>query len=285
MRGTVDGLVLREVETGESDKLLTVLTAEHGQILLSAKGVRSMKSKNMSLCRLFTYGNFEYYEKNGMRWLAGGSVNDSFFGINSDIEGFALAAYIVDVAREISGEGVPAEDILRTTLNTLYAIERKLKPYKLIKGAYELYSAFLSGFAPDLSSCRECGAECAETMFLDVMNGSMVCSECMSKSSAARTFSARTDEYFTANILFPMNRSVTEAVRYIESATPKRLFAFDMREQRDLTDLSRLGETYLQNHLERGFDTLDFFKSVCEPIPQMKGNKENEHNTKDDNNA
>ena len=108
MRGTFDGLILRESAYGESDKLLTVLTADEGKVFMIAKGVRSLKSKNMALCRLFTYANFEYYEKNGKRWLAGGSVNDSFFGLGTDIEAMALAAYVVDVAAEVTGEGVEA---------------------------------------------------------------------------------------------------------------------------------------------------------------------------------
>ncbi len=261
MRGTVDGLVLRETVTGESDKLLTVLTAEYGRILISAKGVRSMRSKNMSLCRLFTYGNFEYYEKNGMRWLAGGSVNDSFFKLNSDIEGFALAAYVLDIAGEITGEGVGAEEILRVTLNTLYAIENKLKPLDIIKGAYELFAAKASGFEPDLSGCRKCGEVCSETMYLDVMNGALLCQSCISWSEGARAM-PETDAYLARNILFPMNRSVTSAFRYIASASPRRLFAFELKDETDASDLSRLGETYLLNHLERGFDTLDFFKTV-----------------------
>ena len=63
MRGTFDGLILRESAYGESDKLLTVLTADEGKVFMIAKGVRSLKSKNLALCRLFTYANFEYYEK------------------------------------------------------------------------------------------------------------------------------------------------------------------------------------------------------------------------------
>ena len=62
MKKTVDGLVLRETPVGEHDKLLTLLTAE-GQMWMTAKGARSMHSKVMPLCRLFTYANFEYYEK------------------------------------------------------------------------------------------------------------------------------------------------------------------------------------------------------------------------------
>ncbi|MBQ7383468.1 MAG: DNA repair protein RecO [Clostridia bacterium] len=261
MRGTVDGLVLRETETGESDKLLTVLTAEYGKILICAKGARSMRSKNMSLCRLFTYGNFEYYEKNGMRWLAGGSVNDSFFKLNSDIEGFALAAYILEVASEITGEGVRAETVLKMTLNTLYAIENKLKPLDIIKGAYELFAADCSGFTPDVSGCYSCGCACADTMYLDVMNGSLVCQECRSAGSGGLPI-PELDAYSARNILFPMNRAVLASVRYVLGARRERLFAFELKEENDIADFSRLGETYLHNHLERGFDTLDFFKTV-----------------------
>ena len=128
MRDVCDGLVIKDMPYGENDRLLTVLTAEHGQILFTAKGARSLKSKTMPLCRLFVYANFEYYEKNGRRWLSGGSVNEGFYGISEDIQGFSLASYIVQLAAEISGEGVGAEEVLRMTLNTLYAIEKKLKP-------------------------------------------------------------------------------------------------------------------------------------------------------------
>ena len=262
MRGSVDGLVLRETATGESDKLLTVLTAEYGRILINAKGVRSIKSKNMSLSRLFTYGNFEFYEKNGMRWLAGGSVNNSFFGLNDDVESFALAAYVVDIASEISGEGISAEDTLRATLNTLYAIEKKLKPLELIKGAYELFAAFHSGFEPDVSACRSCGEESAEIFFFDIMNGSLICESCMKKRSVPHGVTDEVDAYLSRNIMFPINTSVAAAVRYVSVAPINRLFSFDLKESGDISDFSRLGETYLQNHLERGFDTLSFFKTV-----------------------
>lgn len=264
MRGTVDGLILREVAVGESDKLLTVLTAEHGRIFMSAKGVRSMKSKHLALCRVFTYGNFEYYERGGKRWLAGGSVNDGFFGLNTDVEGFALASYVAEIAAEITGEGVDASEILRATLNTLYAIEKKLKPLSVIKGAYELFAAFRSGYEPELSGCRECGAENAETFYLDVMGGSVLCQSCMSKKSAGRAPMPDTDAYLAKNILIPMSPSVTAAARYVAAASPARIFAFEFSDTAEAAEFSRLGEIYLQNHLERGFDTLNFLKMVLE---------------------
>ena len=265
MRGTFDGLILRESAYGESDKLLTVLTADEGKVFMIAKGVRSLKSKNMALCRLFTYANFEYYEKNGKRWLAGGSVNDSFFGLGSDIESMALAAYVVDVAAEVTGEGVEAREMLRVTLNTLYAIEKKIKPLPIIKGAFELFAAFRAGYEPDLSACTDCQSEPRGEAWLDVMNGALICEECMKKKNKASAGMPELDAYLSKNILLPISPALLFAVRYISSALPSRLFAFELKEEQDLADLSRIGEIYLQNHLERGFDTLTFYRAVCEP--------------------
>ena len=264
MKKTVDGLILRESIAGESDKLLTVLTAE-GKIYLRAKGVRSIKSKNLSLCRAFNYGNFEYYEKNGMCWLSGGSSHSSFFALGGDVVDFALAAYICDIAVEITGEETDSQDILRVTLNSLYAIDKTQKNRELIKGAFELYAAAHSGFAPELDRCRKCTEESAESFFVDIMNGNCLCERCLSELSRA-VLENEVDRYAARNILLPVSASAITAARYVLFADPARLFAFELTDKKDLSDFSRLAETYLLNHLERGFDTLDFYKSVQKPL-------------------
>ena len=263
MRGTVDGLVIKECAVGESDKLLTVLTATKGKVLISAKGVRSMKSKNMALCRIFTYANFEYYERSGRYWLASGEINDSFFGLNSDIESLALASYVVDAVGELSGENSPDETLLRLTLNTLYAIENKLRPLEQIKGAFEFFAMAHAGFLPDVSACEKCGETNAEAFYLDVMNGSLLCCECVkSKNHALTNELPEYDRFSTKNILFPLTGEVVMAIRYAITADVRRLFSFTLKSNDDVYLFSRAGEVYLQNHLERGFDTLDFYRDI-----------------------
>ncbi len=264
MRDTCDGLVIREMAYGENDRLVTVLTAEHGQIFMIAKGARSLKSKTMPLCRLFTYANFEYYEKNGRYWLSGGSVNDSFFGLSSDIEGFALASYIVQLAAEITGEEAGAERVLRTTLNTLYAIEKKLKPMSLIKSVYEIFAAEESGFSPDLDGCELCGDEAPESDFwLDVMNGRLLCGKCLSKKNA-NAMAVENEELRIQSILVPMSVCAVRAWKYVREAELKRIFAFEIKSHADMETLSRATETYITNHLERTFETLEFYNTVKE---------------------
>ena len=265
MKKAVDGLILKEMPLGDNDKLLTVLTAKEGKITMTAKGARSARSKVTSVCRLFTYANIEYYEKNDRRWLSGGSVNDSFFGLNSDIEGFSLAAYIIQIADDITGEGVPADDVLRMTLNSLYCIEKKLKPLWQIKAVYEFFSVRISGMELDLSFCERCGKGDCIGYWLDVMNGCIICEDCMRKRSGGAPM-PEYDEYSARNIFLPMDPSATASAAYVLSADISRIFAFSIKDERSIEHFCRAAETYLLNHLERNFDTLDFYKSVKEDI-------------------
>ncbi len=265
MRGTSDGLIIKERAMGESDKLLTVLTADKGKILICAKGVRSLKSKNASLCHAFTYANFEYYERNGMFWLASGEVKEHFLGLGSPLEALALAAYVADVADELSGENFSDTTLLRLLLNTLFAIENSIRPYPLIKGAFEFFAAAHAGFAPDLSACEKCGKGIEDTdkMVLDVMNGALLCSECIADKKLPLTNDiAEYDKFETKNILLPLTPEVVMAIRYAVSADLKRLYSFALTKKSDLSLFSEAGETYLQNHLERGFETLGFYHDV-----------------------
>ncbi len=264
MRKAIDGLVLRVIQTGENDRSLLVLTAEEGKMWVSAKGARSVRSKTAVLSRVFAYINFEYYEKNNSRWLASGSLNNDFSDLSGNLEAFALASYVAQVAEEITGEGVEADEILRTTLNTLYAIKNELKPLSQIKAAYELYAARVSGLLPNLFECEVCKKSDFSsdgTLWLDVMNGSIVCTDCLHQKSGGAPM-PETDRFDVRNILLPLDASALEAMRYVAVCEPRRLFAFGLTSEASLKLFSRACETYLLNHLERDFSTLQFYKSV-----------------------
>jgi DNA repair protein RecO (recombination protein O) len=59
----------------------------------------------------------------------------------------------------------------------------------------------------------------------------------------------------------PVNPSVLEAMRYICLCSPKKLFSFQVGDH-TLELLSQVTESYLTTQLERGFSTLDFYKSL-----------------------
>ena len=261
MRTAIDGLVLREMNSGENDKLLLVLTAEKGKIWISAKGGRSIKSKKSAICRAFTYSQFEIYDKNNIFYLSGGSLNKAFFAYRTDLDAYSLASYITTICEDITGEETEAEQILRATLNSFYAIENHLYPFEQIKAAYELFAAAISGFTPDLTCCAECGHAFVEKdeFWLDIMNGGLLCSECKAKRPTDAEEQSNIDKYETRSILLPLDAASLMAMRYCINAPVQRLFSFSIKDEQSARLFYKAAESYLLNHLERGFETLNFY--------------------------
>ena len=72
-RSVVRGIVLRAVDTKESDKILTVLTAD-GKLPVVAKGARSRKSRVTACTQLLAYSELTLSESRGWQYLSEGST-------------------------------------------------------------------------------------------------------------------------------------------------------------------------------------------------------------------
>ena len=259
MQYAVDGLVIRVSESGENDKRLVLLTPDRGRVSVLAKGARSLRSKYMHATPLFTYGNYEISDRGGAAWLLGASVIEPFRGLQEDIERLALASYLVDVAHELSGQDEPAEELLRLCLNLLFALANDQKPKALIKAVFEFRAMSEAGYLPDLSGCRVCGKQRAAYMYLDVMGGRLTCAECLHSLEARAT--PAEDEARIETILSPLGSAALAVARYVVEVPCEKLLSFSL-EDTAIHELGRMSETYLLNHLERSFPSLEFYKNV-----------------------
>lgn len=267
-----DGLVVREYELGEHDKMLTLLTPAYGRIPVIAKGARSLRNKYMTPARLFTYANYELHWRGDMTWLRSAEIIEPFPQLEREITRLYLAQYLADLACELSGEGEPAVDILRLTLNSLYAVCRGVKDQRLIKGTFEWRAAGYSGYLPELGDCHVCGAADARSKddggmcYLDVMNGALMCASCaagrMERDSALPPGAIPVDDDGVRSILLPLDRAVIAAIKYVLEALPERMFAFSLSNEADLDTFSSAGSTYITHHLERGFASLALYNEI-----------------------
>jgi len=257
----VDGLVIKEVKLGESDKILTLLTAEHGKVPVTAKGAGSIKNRHSASAQLFSYSTFLLRKSQKYYHIADSFYINSFESVRYDIERLALAAYLCDIANDLSLEDIPDGELMSLTLNALYALD-KLKniPIGQIKGAYELKAAVLGGFMPELDFCGVCGGDLKDESFLDVMNGRIVCKSCRRELENDPDFI--TDDH-TAKIFIRVTPDVLSALRFVVGASVKRFLSFSL----DAVGQSLFAvicERYLLNHLEHGFTSLTYYKSITE---------------------
>ncbi len=246
------GLVLNESPWGEHDKLLTVLTAEVGKLPVLLKGGSSLKNKDSGACLPFSYTEFVTADRGGRPWIREANCIEGYINLRSDLENTALAMYFCDIANEVCTEGGDESEMLQLILNSLYALDRGLKPRELVKAAFELRTAVISGFTPDLVKCVDCGASESEAMYLDVMDGVIHCAECRKK----RNLSAPREGH-TA-LLYTLDKQMLDAMRFVSYCEAKKLLSFVL--PNDLHAVfGKYCEGYLLNHIDRGFKSLEFY--------------------------
>lgn len=251
----VKGLVLRCVNIGESDKLISVFTESEGTVTALVKGGRSLKSKHLAATQQYTYASMVLYQRGDKLWVKEASVIESFFGLRDDIESLSLAGYIVEVLSEVTtSESDPS--LLRLALNCLYVLAEKKYPHAKIKAAFEIRALSIIGFMPEVLACRECGERAGE-FFFDIMGGNLECCSCHKK----REHTAPETDLGMRHIIAILSEGAKIALGYLIHCPIERLFAFNISDE-DMRLLSVACEEYLVNQLERSFKSLEFYKEV-----------------------
>lgn len=246
-----EGIVLRQTEYKDNDKLLTVLTKELGKITVKARGAKSGRSKLKASCQIMAFSEFTLLEYQGRYVLTEAVTKELFSNLQTDLELLYLASYFLQVTECAAPEEDPSEELLSLLLNSLYALSKLKKPQKLVKAVFELRLCCIAGFQPDLRGCMVCGN--LQPDRFNITQGALQCAACRNES--------------TDGIRMPVSTGTLSALRYICFADAKKLFSFILSDDAML-ELCNIAESYLCVRLERGFYTLDFYKSLFfEEIP------------------
>ena len=242
---TIQGIVLRVTDYNDRDALLTLLTTRHGKLTVKARGLRRKNSPLVAPCQLLAYGEFTIFEYRGQYTINEAHSIELFTPLRRDLTKLSLGTYFAQAAEVLSQEDYPSPELQSLLLNCLYALSRLNLPEALIKAVFELRAVCLSGYTPDLFGCHICGNQTPNRF--DLSAGQLECQNCRSRESNG--------------IRMPVTPSVLEAMRYICLCDPKKLFSFQIGKE-TLEHLGNLTEAYLTTQLERGFSTLDFYKSL-----------------------
>lgn len=262
MLSEVTGLILRVTPYGESDKILTVLTAEAGKLTVYAKGVRNYRSHYMSICQQMCYNEFVLYEKQGKYWLREAACVESFYHIRENLVNYALAQYCLDILDLLCVDGALEPALLQLGLNTMYLLERGDRSHRFLKAVFEMRCASVSGFLPEIAGCERCG-ETEGGFYLDVAGGALVCGACL--TSASKNQPIDENARAAASAVFPLSDEILQALRYICYSPPKRVYLFEVTPEVERS-LSVICESYLGWHIDRKFESLKFYKEMVRTL-------------------
>ena len=243
------GAVLRETQTKEADKIPTLLTADQGKISVIARGVRRKSCRYAAAAQPLAYSEWTLYRKGDWYYANEGATIELFSGLRTDLSRLSLGAYFAELTEAVSADGEAAQPLLSHLLNGLYALDKLRKPEKLAKAAFELRLLCLAGYEPLADCCAYCGAPEPERPMLDVVQGVVRCAGCGRQESG---------------LSLPLCADSLAALRHILYGDPKRLYSFRLGEEA-LRRLAAAAEAFCAAQLERGFRSLDYYKSLQLP--------------------
>lgn len=241
---TIQAIVLRVTDYNDRDALLTVLSRSHGKLTIKARGLRRKNSPLVAPCQLLAYGEFTLFEYKGQYTINEAHSLELFSQLRRDLTKLSLGTYFAQAAEVLSQEDMPNPELLSLLLNCLYALSKLGLDEAKVKAVFELRAACLAGYMPDLFGCHSCGNQNPDRF--DISEGLLECQNCRSVGGGIR---------------MPVTSGVLEAMRYICLCDPKKLLSFDIGAENQ-EKLSNLTEAYLTTQIERGFPTLDFYKSL-----------------------
>ena len=240
-------LVLRETAYKESDKILTLLTQEAGRLTASARGCRRKGSPIAAGSQLLVWSDVVLHEYRGRWTVQEAAVDREFRGMREDLEKVSLGCYFAEVTELLAVEGLPCPELLSLLLNSIHALDQLDRPLGLVKAAFELRAMCLAGYEPLLDACAVCGCPTPEEPRFHLREGVLHCVGCRGSVGEG--------------ISLPLSSGSLAAMRHIVYGDPKRLFSFHL-DGAGLETLAGVAEAYLLTQLERGFRTLDFYKSL-----------------------
>ena len=244
MRTNTDGLILKEQNIGEKDKLVTVLTRHNGLVRAFVRGAKSVNNRKNSSTGMLCFSKLCLYKTKESYIIDEAEPIELFFELRNDLEKLSLAQYFSEIVMTLVQEDEPAEDYLRLILNSLHFLAKGKMPIEQVKAITELRLMCIAGYMPNLIACDRCGEYETNTMYFDVEDGLLYCENCMSNS-----------------MLFPLDIGLIKALRHIAFSDFEKIYSFKMEEQA-LPDLSYLTERYLLSKLQRNFKTLEFYNSI-----------------------
>jgi DNA repair protein RecO (recombination protein O) len=251
MYSKTQGLVLRETNYKEADKILTVLTWDMGKRTVKARGCRRKGSRLTSSAQLLVYSDMTLFEYRDYYTLNEADSLEQFRGIRNDLELLALSSYFAEVTEAVAEEGTAQPELLSLILNSMYALDKlRLNP-RLVKAAFELRLACLAGYEPLLDCCAVCGEPEPDAPLFQIDEGILRCPGCGENGTMSVSVS----------------ENVLAAMRYIVGAGPKRLFSFTL-DDRSLLSLGEATERFLLTQLDRPFGTLDFYRELKSPAEE-----------------
>jgi DNA repair protein RecO (recombination protein O) len=236
-----EAIVLRRVDFGEADRMLTLYSREFGKIKALAKGARKPQARKAGHIELFMRSDFMFAEGKSIDIVTQAELVEPYRALRDDLVRTTYAAYaaeLVDGLTPDADRDLAKYELLANALGWLGDANDVL----LAARYYELRLLSLAGFQPQLFHCVSCREPIEEQdQFFSAELGGLLCPNCHTADRGAR----------------PISASAVKILRHLQTNRWSHVSGLRLR-GKVRSELESIMHFYLRHILERNLRSADF---------------------------
>lgn len=237
----LQAFVLSNSDYGESDRIVSLFTLEHGRLKGFARGARNSRKRFGPALETFARIDLQLNLKDGLCSLRSADVITLYSGIRGTLSAIAHAVYACELVECLTPEGHPLPRLYRLLATYLERLDAGYVDTG-DRRMFEINLLNILGYRPSLEACSRCGADFDGQGALLQQGGELVCRFC---SGTGR----------------PMPATVLK--RLAACLVTSRFGQIDFDGEM-LRPAGILLDEALATHSPKRFKSLDFLQQVCE---------------------
>ena len=175
-----EAIVLRTYPLGDADRLVSLLTRDHGRLRGVAQGARRPKSRFGAALEPLTYLRVFYYERENrdLVRIRQCEILESFLDVQQDYRCGLALSLTAEITEAVLPEREPQDAAFRLLLHVARGI-RQTRRADLSLGYFLVWTIRLAGWLPDLDHCTDCRRPVTgEPLYWSAAQTGLYCGQC-----------------------------------------------------------------------------------------------------------
>lgn len=183
MEEKVKAVVLKSVDFGEDDKLVSLYSVEKGKFSAVMRGVKKASAKLKFASEPFCFGEFLLANTKGRNVVINCSEIESFFDLRQDLDRFYCGCGVLETINLLEEDNQSNPTLFILLLKSMEKLNFGDTSPKVLLVKFLLEYLTVAGYELSFNECNVCHSSNFPKLYLDVSVGGVVCSSCRTSSS------------------------------------------------------------------------------------------------------
>ena len=206
------GVVLRTYKLGEADRIVVIMTQDHGKVRAVAKGVRKTKSKIGARLEALSHVDVLLYKGKELDIVNQVELIESSAPLHADLDRLTQGLSMLEAVDMIADDRQAAPHLYRMLVGALKALAQQASPLVLAAFYWKLLAA--EGVCPQMERCVTCNSAGPLVAF-DMIQGGVQCKECRTGVSVSASAVLLLQQVLGGQLNFALAQAATPATAEI----------------------------------------------------------------------